>query len=252
MTGFGITGNSFALICGDLTPFTCKTQVLFTNTSLAYNDAVATRAYGQYCGFSRALELVGERWAMLILRDLFVEPKRFSDLQRGLPGIPSNILTARLKELEENGLVRRRAQPRPGGGVTYELTEDGRDLEPAVIELGRWGAKRLGNVRPHEVVTEDSMVMALRTTFRAEAAGKRKARFELRLGEIVLHAIVRNGSVTVEKGPLEDPDLIIEAGPGIRAVMAQEITPDEALKAKIVRIKGDRTLFPLFARIFRI
>lgn len=213
---------------------------------------MATRAYGQYCGFSRALELVGERWAMLILRDLFVEPKRFSDLQRGLPGIPSNILTARLKELEENGLVRRRAQPRPGGGVSYELTEMGRELEPAVIELGRWGAKRLGEVRPDEVVTEDSMVMALRTTFRREAAGKAKARIELRLGEIVVHAIVRSGSVTAGKGPVENPDLIIEAGPGIRAVMAQEISPEQALKSKVVRIKGDRDLFLLFARIFRI
>lgn len=213
---------------------------------------MATRAYGQYCGFSRALELIGERWAMLILRDLFVEPKRFSDLQRGLPGIPSNILTARLKELEENGLVRRRVQPRPGGGVSYELTETGRELEPAVIELGRWGAKRLGELRPDEVVTEDSMVMALRTTFRREAAGKAKARFELRLGEIVIHAIIRNGAVTVGKGAIDDPDLVIEAGPGIRALMAQEISPDEALKSKTVRIKGDRALFPLFARVFRI
>lgn len=213
---------------------------------------MATRTYGQYCGFSRALELVGERWAMLILRDLFVEPKRFSDLQRGLPGIPSNILTARLKELEENGLVRRHAQPRPGGGVSYELTDAGRELEPAVIELGRWGAKRLGEPARDEVVTADSMVMALRTIFRPEAAGKAKARFELRLGEIVIHAVIRNGRVTVGKGPLEDPDLVIEAGPGIRALMAQEISPEEALKAKLVRIKGDRTLYPLFARVFRI
>lgn len=219
---------------------------------MRYNSAVATRAYGQYCGFSRALELVGERWAMLILRDLFVEPKRFSDLQRGLPGIPSNILTARLKELEENGLVRRRAQPRPARGVSYELTESGRELEPAVIELGRWGAKRLGEVRPYEVVTEDSMVMALRTTFRREAAGKAKARFELHLGEVVIHAVLRNGTLTAGKGPLAEPDLIIEAGPGLRAVMAQEISPQEALKSKIVRITGDRELFYLFARIFRI
>ena len=213
---------------------------------------MAIRAYGQYCGFSRALELIGERWAMLILRDLFVEPKRFSDLQRGLPGIPSNILTARLKELEENGLVRRHAQPRPGGGVAYELTETGRELEPAVIELGRWGAKRLGELRPDEVVTEDSMVMALRTTFRPEAAGKAKARFELRLGEIVIHAVIRNGGVSVGKGAIDNPDLVIEAGPGIRALMAQQISPDEALKSKTVRIKGDRALFPLFARVFRI
>jgi DNA-binding HxlR family transcriptional regulator len=219
---------------------------------LRYTDLVATRVYGQYCGFSRALELVGERWALLILRDLFVSPKRFSELQRGLPGIPSNILTARLKELEEGGVIRRRIQPRPAGGVAYELTEDGRGLEPALVALSRWGAKHLGEPRPHEVVTEDSMVMALRTTFRPEAARGVTASYELHLGEIVIHAIVKSGKVTIEKGPLEKPDLVIEAGPGIRAVMAQEIAPDEALKAKIVRIKGDRKLFTQFAQIFRI
>lgn len=213
---------------------------------------MANRVYGQYCGFARALEIVGERWALLILRDLFVAPKRFSDLQRGLPGIPSNILTARLKELEDGGVIQRRALPRPSGGVAYELTEEGRGLEPALIELGRWGAKRLGEPRPHEVVTEDSMAMALRTTFRKEAARNLKARYELRLGDIVLHAIVKNGTLTVGKGALEDPDLVIEAGPGIRALMAQEISPDEAIKAKIVRVSGDRKLFAPFAQMFRI
>jgi DNA-binding HxlR family transcriptional regulator len=214
---------------------------------------VATRAYGQYCGFSRALEIVGERWGLLIIRDLFVEPKRFSDLQRGLPGIPSNILTARLKELEHNGVVARRALPRAeGGGVVYELTAGGLELEPAVMALGRWGARRLGEPRAHEVVTGDSLVMALRTTFWPEAAVRVKARYELRLGEVVLHAIVRNGALSVGKGSLADADVIIEAGPGIRAVMAHEISPAEAIKAKIVRVKGDRKLFELFPSIFGI
>ncbi len=213
---------------------------------------MASRVYGQYCGFARALELVGERWALLIVRDLFVSPKRFSELQRGLPGIPSNILTARLKELEDAGIVERRVQPRPAGGVAYELTDDGRDLERAVVELSRWGAKHLGEPRAHEVVTEESMIMALRTTFRSEAARGVKAAYELRMGDMVLHAIVQNGEVTVGKGAIEKPDLVIEAGPGIRAVMAQEITPDEAVKAKIVRIKGNRDLFARFAKMFRI
>lgn len=211
-----------------------------------------TRVYGQYCGFSRALELVGERWALLILRDLFVSPKRFSDLQRGLPGIPSNVLTARLKELEDSGIVQRRAMPRPPGGVAYELTDDGKGLEPAVVELSRWGARHLGEPRAHEIVTEDSMIMALRTTFRRDAARGVRATYELHFGDIVIHAIVKNSAVSVGKGAVENPDLIIEAGPGIRAVMAQEITADEAVKAKIVRLSGDRRLFLKFAEMFRI
>lgn len=213
---------------------------------------MANRTYGQYCGFSRALELVGERWALLVLRDLFVGPKRFTDLQRGLPGIPSNILTARLKELEENGLVERRILPRPPGGVAYELTGDGRELERAVVELSRWGAKRLGEPRADEIITEDSMVMALRTTFRREAAARLKAKYELRMGEIVIHALISNGTADVGKGPTEDPDLIIEAGPGLRAIMAGEISPDEAVKAKIVRLGGNKKLFAAFAQMFRI
>src|SRR5215470_4843058 len=108
---------------------------------------MATRTYGQYCGFARALEVVGERWAMLVIRDLLVSPKRFTDLHNGLPGIPTNVLTARLKELEQAGVIQRRVLPRPTGSVIYELTEYGAELENVVVQLGRWGAKSLGDPR---------------------------------------------------------------------------------------------------------
>ncbi|HEY8313835.1 MAG TPA: helix-turn-helix domain-containing protein [Candidatus Baltobacteraceae bacterium] len=213
---------------------------------------VATRAYGQYCGFARAIELIGERWAMLLIRDLLVGPKRFTDLQRGLPKIPSNVLTTRLKELEESGIVRRRAQPRPAGGIAYELTEDGQDLEKAVIALGRWGAKHLDDVRPDEIVTDDSMAMALRTTFRPEAAARDDIAFELRLGEVVVNAKVRKGTIVVGRGPLPAPDLVIESGPAIRALMAGEITPKQALKDGTIHVRGKRALLDRFVAIFRI
>lgn len=96
------------------------------------------------------------------------------------------------------------------------------------------------------------MQMALRTTFRPENAGRTHARYELRLGPVVIHAIVRNGAVTVGKGPLEKPDLIIESGPGIRAVMAQEISPADAVKANIVSLQGDPKLFARFGELFQI
>src|SRR5580704_6846456 len=132
--------------------------------------SMANRTYGQYCGLARAAEMIGERWGLLIVRDLVVEPKRFTDLQRGLPGIPSNVLASRLKELEQAGVVRRRVLPRPSGSVVYELTEYGKELEEIVMAFGRWGAKSLGDPRPDETVTVDSMVMALRSTFRTAAA----------------------------------------------------------------------------------
>jgi DNA-binding HxlR family transcriptional regulator len=213
---------------------------------------VPTRVYGQYCGFARALELIGERWALLVIRDLLVGPKRFSDLQRGLPKIPSNVLTARLKELEEAGIVRRRAQALPAGGVVYELTEDGRELEETAIALGRWGAKHLGAPRADEIVTDDSLAMALRTIFRPEAAGHDDIGFELHVGEIVVNAQVHDGTVVVGRGTLPAPDLVVESGPEIRALMAWEITPKEALANGTVRVRGKRALLDRFVAIFRI
>ena len=211
-----------------------------------------SRAYGQYCGFARALEVVGERWAMLIVRDLLVGSKRFTDLLRGLPGIPSNVLTTRLKELEHAGVVRRRVLARPSRAVVYELTEYGLELENTVVELGRWGAKALGDPRPDETITVDSLVTALRTTFHPDAARGVRAGFELRVGEIVLHARVDKGRVQVAQGALPGADLTIEAGPGIRALMAGELSPAAAIETGTVQLTGDPELLTRFAEIFRI
>jgi DNA-binding HxlR family transcriptional regulator len=213
---------------------------------------VATRTYGQYCGLARAAEMLGERWGLLIVRDLLVAPKRFTDLQRGLPGIPTSVLAARLKELEGAGVVRRRVLPRPEGSIVYELTAYGWELEDVLVQFGRWGAKSLGDPRADEIITVDSMVVALRSTFRAEAAQGIHATFELRVGEIVLNARVDDGEVEVHAGPAPAADLSIEAGPQIRALMAGEMTPREALRGGVVRVRGDGDLLASFAKIFRI
>ncbi|HEY6326365.1 MAG TPA: helix-turn-helix domain-containing protein [Candidatus Cybelea sp.] len=213
---------------------------------------MANRAYGQYCGLARAVEILGERWGLLIVRDLLVGPKRFTDLQRGLPGIPSNVLTSRLKELEAANVVTRRVLPRPARSIVYELTEYGKELEDAVIRFGRWGAKSLGEPHPGEIVTPDSMAMALRSTFRPDAAGGVSAGYELRLGDVVVSARVHDGTVEAAAAPLPGADCVIEAGPGIRAVMAGEMTPKEAIENGVVRVSGKRRLFDRFAEMFRI
>src|SRR3954453_328653 len=128
---------------------------------------MAPRDYGQYCGITRALELVGERWALLIVRDLLVGPRRYEELAAGPPRIPSNILAARLKELQEAGVLRRAPRSRV---VVYELTAYGRELEPAVLALGAWGFKALGDPREEQIITPDSMTFALRTAFRPHVA----------------------------------------------------------------------------------
>ncbi len=210
------------------------------------------RAYGQYCGLARAVEVIAERWALLIIRDLLVGPRRFTDLNRGLPRIPTNILAARLKELEDAGVVRRRIVPRPAGSIVYELTEYGSELEDVVLSLGRWGARALGNPRPDEIITVDSMIMALRTTFQPEASAGLQATFELRLGEIVIHARVDDGAVAVNEGELPGADLIIEAGPALREVLAGEVSPADAIENGGIRIHGDPARLTQFAQLFHI
>ncbi|OLT46342.1 HxlR family transcriptional regulator [Saccharomonospora sp. CUA-673] len=213
------------------------------------------RQYGQFCGLVRAVELVGERWALLIVRDLLVSPKRYTDLKRGLPRIPTNVLSTRLKELEAAGIVERRLLPRPDGSVVYELTEYGADLEDVVLALGRWGARSLGDPRPDEIVTPDSMVIALRSAFRAGAAATESdVRFELRLGDVVVHAHVAAGVLTAGVGaaPEAEPDLVIESGPAIRAVLAGEVDAGTALDEGLVAVTGPKELLAVFTRLFRL
>lgn len=213
---------------------------------------MSSRTYGQYCGLARALELVGERWALLIVRDLLVGPRRFTDLRRGLPRIPTNILSARLKELEDAGVVHRRVLPRPAGSVVYELTAHGRGLEPVVVSLGQWGARTLGDARPDEIVTADSLVMALRTCFQPDAARGVQARYELRVGELVVHARVDDGALAAAEGPLPDADLVLDAGPALRPLLAGELSPDEAVAGGAVRVTGDPALLARFTALFKI
>jgi DNA-binding HxlR family transcriptional regulator len=209
---------------------------------------MTTKTYGQYCGVARALELVGERWALLIVRDLLVGPKRYTDLRAGLPKIPTNVLATRLKELEQAGLVVRRVQPRPSGAIVYELTEYGADLDEVVLALGRWGARSLGELRPGEIVTADILVMALRSTFQP---GKVKAAYELRFGELVIHAIVDGEDLTVELGPLADAT-VLEAFAPIGPLLTGAIDGAEALKTKLMKTSGTAKDLDRFARLFRI
>ncbi|MFD7006811.1 winged helix-turn-helix transcriptional regulator [Rhodococcus jostii] len=213
---------------------------------------MARHAYGQYCGLAHALDIVGQRWALLIVRDLLVGPRRYTDLKQGLPGIPSNILSARLKELEDADVIARRALPRPSNAVVYELTDYGNALEDAVKSLGRWGARTLGEPDPDDAVTVDSMVMTLRSTFHPDVARDVTLTYELRLGPIVLSARIDRGELEVVEGAADRPDLVIETGPAVKALMAREITPEDAIALGSVSVTGDPALLATFADIFSI
>jgi DNA-binding HxlR family transcriptional regulator len=210
---------------------------------------VKRRDFGQYCGLARALELVGERWALLIIRDLAVHPRRFTDLLDGLPGIPTNVLTTRLKEFEQAGIVERRIAPAPQRGVVYALTPDGQSLEPAILALGRWGATQLGDPRPGEIVTPESVTMTLRAVFDPAAAAGLTAAWEIRAaGGMVLHAVVTDGQLEAGVGPSPvPPDLVIafkpEQLPSFQELML-------AANCGLVELTGRRELLETFIRVF--
>jgi DNA-binding HxlR family transcriptional regulator len=213
---------------------------------------VKTRSYGKYCGLAHALELVGERWALVLVSDLIRGPKRFTDLQRGQPRIPSNVLSARLKELEDTGVVRRRVLPRPASGVGYELTEYGRELEDVVLRLGLWGAKSMPAPQPSDVVTADTLLLALRSTFQPEAARELRADYELHFGEIVVHARLDQGALEVDEGPLAHPDLVLETDVTLHPLLTGELSPAEAIESGRVRVSGKRKHFERFVEVFHI
>src|SRR3984893_14259104 len=178
----------------------------------------AKRTYGDPCGIARALDLVGERWALLVVRELVLGPKRFTDLRAGLPNLSPDVLAQRLRELEQAGIVRRRKLPPPAGSRVYELTEWGRELEPVVIALGRWGSR--APFPPGDAqLGVDAMMLALQTVFHPSAANGLSARYELRLGEHTFHARVSDGRLELARESAEDPDAIIDTDTGTLAAV---------------------------------
>ena len=211
---------------------------------------MAAREYGQYCGVTRAMELVGERWALLIVRDLLVGPRRYGDLAAGLPRIPSNILAARLKELQAAGVIRRVPRSRV---VVYELTPYGRELEPVVLALGAWGFKAMGEPRPEQIITPDAMTVALRTAFRPLVAADLPATAYLgRFDQAELLIRVEGSSLDVTRGGAA-VDLAFAAGPGIHRLISGELTPERAIATGVVEVLSGRgDLLDRFASTFHL
>jgi DNA-binding HxlR family transcriptional regulator len=211
---------------------------------------VAARDYGQYCGVTRALELVGERWGLLIVRDLLVGPRRYGELAAGLPRIPSNILATRLKELQAAGVIHRLPRSRV---IIYELTPYGRELEPVVLALGAWGFKAMGDPRDEQIVTADSMTMALRTAFRPTVAAELPATaYGAQFGpaELLIRVDGPTLDVTRGDGPV---DLAFATGSDIRRLISGELAPDRAIASGVVEVlHGPGDLLDRFATTFHL
>jgi DNA-binding HxlR family transcriptional regulator len=175
------------------------------------------RPHKDGCAAAHTLDLVGERWALLVVRELMVGPKRFTDLRAGIPDISPNVLGQRLKELEGIGVVRRRQLPPPAASRVYELTDWGYELEPVLQSLGRWGAR--SPTMPHDgELGISSFVLAMRTMFSPAAAKGLRATYQLVLGDQRFYARVSGGRFEIEPGEVKQPDATIHAPDHMRLV----------------------------------
>jgi DNA-binding HxlR family transcriptional regulator len=215
-------------------------------------DQVSRRSYGQRCGIARSLDLLGERWTLLIIRDLLVAPRRYSDLLDALPGIGTNLLADRLQLLERRGLVRKRRVATPESRVVvYELTESGRALEPVLHELVRWSWKHLDP--PHREARGDPRwtILALRARFRREAAAGVAESYQLEIGDQVFHAEVDDGTVRTGEGPAANPAVILRADDEtLSAIAAGRIEIPEAISNGRLELEGEDGAIRRFFRIF--
>src|SRR3954467_15498135 len=169
-----------------------------------------TRTVEDGCGIAHASELLGQRWALLVVRELLLGPKRFTDLRAGIPDISPNVLGQRLRELEESGIVRRRKLAPPAAAQGYELTEWGRGLETAILSLGRWASASPSFPLGAEM-GPDSLVLALKTAFQPEKADGLEASYELWLGEIPFNIAVKGGRFEAEHGETDAADATIRS-----------------------------------------
>ena len=174
---------------------------------------ITGRSYRQYCGIARALDLVGERWALLVVRELALGPKRFTDLREGLPGIATNVLSQRLQELQRDGVVTRRRLPPPAASDVYELTEYGRELVPVMLSLGRWGARTMGARAPAQALRAEWLAVALKAYYRPQAAKGLTARIGLDLGDAQFTCSLNRGQLEIAPGASAPADLTITADP---------------------------------------
>jgi DNA-binding HxlR family transcriptional regulator/putative sterol carrier protein len=211
------------------------------------------RTYGDGCAIARALDVVGERWALLIVRELVLGPKRYTDLRRGLPNASPNVLSERLRELERAGVVRRRKLPPPAGSRVYELTDWGLGLEEIVISLGRWAARSPTPPGDAPIVSADSIILALRALFDSRAAHGLRARYELRLGEDRFRIDVGDEVLEAVRGGADGADATIDTDPDtLGAVLWGDLSLTDAQRSGKLTVEGDKAAVRRLVRLFPI
>ncbi len=205
------------------------------------------RRYDDACAAAHALDLLGERWALLVVRELFFGPKRFSDIKAGLPGISANVLTQRLEGLEATGIVRRTRLPPPASVPVYELTDWGRESEPIFQALGRWAVRSPMHDRTLSF-SANSLMLSFRTMFDPERARDLVATIAFDIGEETFRAEIGGGSITIQRGPLTGADLVLTGPAALIGAFVHGGVPAEALPG--LTVAGDAALARRFTTLF--
>jgi DNA-binding HxlR family transcriptional regulator len=198
------------------------------------------RSYGQYCAVAKALDVVGDRWALLIVRELMLRgPCRYTDLQDGLPGIATNLLADRLRELEHAGVIRREVAPPPVARALFELTDEGAELEPVIRALGRWGARFMPHPTEEEQFRSHWLAFPVSEYLHDTDPDAAPITIELQTGDQPVTVEARGGEVTTRIGPARSPDLVLSGPPlPILGFISAKLTASEA-RERGLQINGD-------------
>lgn len=212
---------------------------------------MARRGYHQYCGIARALDVLGERWTLLLVRNLLLGPQRFKDLLDGLPGIGTNLLAERLRELEDAGVIKRTRLAPPASSAVYELTEYGRELEEPILALSRWGARALGAPRSDDFYQPAWLLLSFRALFRPERGTGVHETYELQIDEHAFIVVVDDGAIDVSRGNAPKSDLVIRCDANtFLSIALGKITAKAAKKSGQLQLFGSEATFARFLRLF--
>jgi DNA-binding HxlR family transcriptional regulator len=214
------------------------------------SQKITKRTYDDACGAAHALDLVGERWALLVMRELMLGPKRFGDIRAGLPGISANVLTQRLEGLEAAGVLVRRKLPPPASAQVYELTDWGYEAEPIFQVLGRWAA-RSPTHDPRLPLSSSSLLLSFRTMFDPARARGWRGNVGLEIGPESFVVRVRKGGIEAERGEAGQADVVLTGpAPVIAAAVYGGLSLASLETQGALKVEGDRAVAERFVRLF--
>jgi DNA-binding HxlR family transcriptional regulator len=198
------------------------------------------RSYGQYCGLARALDIVGERWTLLIVRELLTGPRRYTDLQQGLPGIATNLLASRLVAMEEAGLLAREDAPPPVATTLYRLTARGEALRPVIDALGRWARPLMAHGAKGDAFRSEWLTLPAQLYLADGEPDRAPTRIEVRTGDRPVTIEARDGVVLTRMGATENPDAIITARPDIALALLLGRMDLATARARGLKLEGNQ------------